>query len=296
MVTNGTKCWVNCSKCWYRNDSAVVTANCVLPSSPVRGQDRWDPVATCTLGAKDGSEFQVEIGLNPIETDDGPMVISTIVDISHRKQEAERIQEALREKDILPGEIHHRVKNNLQIIYSLLDLQSAQITDPVALDMLRDSRNRVRSMALIHQTLYGSRDFARVDFASFINTLLPALAESHGIDPHRVSVQVDAEPVRLPINAAVPCGLVVNELIANAFRHAFPGQRSGEIRVALTRQPGDEALLSVSDDGIGLPEHLDAGESGSLGLQLVNLLANQLYGALTIRRSEPTRISFRFPI
>jgi two-component system, sensor histidine kinase PdtaS len=245
---------------------------------------------------KDGSEFQVEIGLNPIDTDDGPMVLSAIVDISHRKEEKERIQAALREKDILLGEIHHRVKNNLQIIYSLLNLQSARITDPVALDMLRDSQNRVRSMALIHQTLYGSRDFARVDFALFIDTLLPVLADSYGINPGRVSVRVDVEPVRLPINTAVPCGLVVNELIANAFKHAFPGQRSGEIRVALTRQAGDEALLSVSDNGIGLPEHIDAEGSGSLGLQLVNLLANQLSGAITISRSDPTRFSLRFPI
>jgi two-component system, sensor histidine kinase PdtaS len=245
---------------------------------------------------KNGSEFQVEIGLNPIDTDDGPMVLSAIVDISHRKEEKERIQSALKEKDILLGEIHHRVKNNLQIIYSLLNLQSARITDPAALDMLRDSQNRVRSMALIHQTLYGSRDFARVDFALFIDTLLPVLADSYGIDPRRVSVRVDVEPVRLPINSAVPCGLVVNELIANAFKHAFPGQRSGEIRVALTRQPGDEALLTVSDNGIGLPEHLDADETGTLGLQLVNLLASQLNGAIAITRSNPTRFALRFPI
>jgi PAS domain S-box-containing protein len=245
---------------------------------------------------KDGSEFQVEIGLNPIETDDGLMVLSAIVDISHRIEEAERIQAALKEKDVLLGEIHHRVKNNLQIIYSLLHLQSAHITDPAARDLLRDSQNRVRSMALIHQTLYGSRDFAAVDFARFVDTLLPVLTEAYGVDPGRIAIRVNVDPVRLPIKAAVPCGLVVNELIANAFKHAFPANGGGEIRVALTRQLGEEALLSVSDNGVGLPDHVDLESSTTLGLQLVGLLANQLNGALTTHRSQPTRFSLRFPI
>src|ERR1700722_18714160 len=129
---------------------------------------------------KDGSEFPVEIALNPIETGDGPMVLSWIADISHRKDEEERIRAELNKKDILLGEIHHRVKNNLQVINSLLNLQSAHITDPAAQDQLRDSQNRVHSMALIHQTLYGSKDFARVDFAMFIDALLPPLIDSYG--------------------------------------------------------------------------------------------------------------------
>ena len=116
---------------------------------------------------KDGSEFPVEIGLNPIETDEGTMVLSAIVDISDRKQKEERIVQALKEKDVLLGEIHHRVKNNLQIVYSLLDLQLARMSDPLVLDLLRDSQNRIRSMALIHQTLYQSKDFARATSAAF---------------------------------------------------------------------------------------------------------------------------------
>jgi PAS domain S-box-containing protein len=245
---------------------------------------------------KDGSEFPVEIGLNPIATDDGPMVLAAIVDISHRKEEEERIRAALKEKDILLGEIHHRVKNNLQIIYSLLNLQSARITDPAALELLRDSQNRVHSMALIHQTLYGSKDFARVDFALFIDTLLPALIRSYSVDANRIAIHVDVEPVRLPIDIAVPCGLVVNELITNAFRHAFRDRDHGKIRVALTRQLGNEALLSVSDDGIGLPEDLDIPKTETLGLQLVELLAGQMDGTLSIHRSNPTHFALRFPI
>ncbi len=245
---------------------------------------------------KDGSEFPVEIALNPIETDNGTMVLSAIVDISDRKREEERIQAALKEKDILLGEIHHRVKNNLQIVYSLLHLQSARISDRAALDLLRDSQNRVRSMALIHQTLYGSKDFAKVDFGLFIETLLPALIGSYAIDSERIQVRVDVEPVRLPIDAAVPCGLVLNELITNALKHAFQDRDHGEIRIALIRQSGNEALLTVSDNGIGLPDHVDTTRTDTLGLQLVGLLADQIAGTISIHRAAPTSFALRFPI
>ena len=244
----------------------------------------------------DGTEFPVEIRLNPIDTDDGPMVLSAIVDISHRKEEAERVQAALREKDILLGEIHHRVKNNLQIVCSLLELQWARVTDPVALEMLRDSQNRVRSMALIHQTLYGSKDFARVDFATFIDTLLPVITDSYGERSRGIAIRVDVEPVRLPINIAMPCGLIVNELLTNAFKHAFANRGHGELRIALTRQLGDEALLSVSDNGVGLPEDANDARAGTLGLQLVRVLTKQLNGTLTINPAGPTLFSIRFPI
>jgi PAS domain S-box-containing protein len=244
----------------------------------------------------DGVEFPVEISLNPIETDDDPMVLCAVVDISHRKQEAERVLAALREKEILLGEIHHRVKNNLQIVCSLLELQWARVTDPTALSLLRDSQNRIRSMALIHQTLYGSKDFARVDFAAFLDSLLPVVTEAYGTRSRHISIRVDVEPVRFPINTAMPCGLIVNELITNAFKHAFAGRDQGEIRVALTRQLGDEVLLSVSDDGVGLPDDADPEQTGTLGLQLVRLLTNQLAGDLSINRANPTRFSVRFQI
>lgn len=245
---------------------------------------------------KDGTEFPVEIALNPISTVEGAMVLSAIVDISDRKQTQERLQAALLEKDILLGEIHHRVKNNLQIVYSLLDLHSIQVSDPAALDLLRESRNRIQSMALIHQTLYGSKDFAKVDFALFIGTLLSSLRESYGIDMAGIAIQIDVDPIKLPIDTAVPCGLVVNELITNALKHAFPDRNRGEIRVGLTRLPGNEVLLSVSDDGRGLPDHIDAENSTTLGLQLVGLLAHQMDGTVSINRSNPTRFSVRFPI
>jgi len=245
---------------------------------------------------KDGSEFPVEIGLNPIETDEGPMVLSAIVDISDRKQKEERIQLALREKDVLLGEVHHRVKNNLQIVYSLLDLQSSRITDRTALDMLRDSQNRIRSMGLIHQTLYQSKDFAKVDFSRFLDSLVPTLVGSYGANPDRIGLSVEAAQVQLPINAAIPCGLLVNELISNALKHAFPGGRRGQIRVRLFTEPGGKTVIAVADDGVGIPDSVDLAKTSTLGLQLVTLLADQLGGKIAIRRSDPTEFALSFAI
>jgi PAS domain S-box-containing protein len=245
---------------------------------------------------KDGSEFPVEIGLNPIETDEGTMVLSAIVDISDRKQKEERIQSALKEKDILLGEIHHRVKNNLQVIYSLLDLQTDRISDQAMLDILRESQNRVKSMALIHQTLYESKDFVQVDFSNFLDTLAPTLISSYGVDPEHITLTIKAVEVLLPINTAIPCGLVVNELISNALKHAFPDGRHGEIKIDLERDENDRAVLSVSDDGVGIPDSLDLAVTQTLGLQLVNLLTDQLGGEIEIQRADPTRFRLRFPI
>jgi PAS domain S-box-containing protein len=245
---------------------------------------------------RDGSEFPVEIGLNPIETGDGSMVLSAIVDISDRKQKEAHITAALREKDILLAEVHHRVKNNLQIIISLLDLQASRIDDARLVDLLRESQSRLRSMALIHQTLYESNDFAAVDFARFLNALVPMLASSYAADPGRVVVVIDAEAVKLPINLAIPCGLVVNELIANALKHAFPGERRGEIRVSLARAEPDRVTLTVSDDGVGMPDTVDPAIAETLGLQLVTLLAEQIGATLTIERGAPTSFTLSIPV
>jgi PAS domain S-box-containing protein len=247
--------------------------------------------------ARDGTEFPVEIGLNPIETEEGPMVLSAIVDISDRKQKEERIQLALKEKDVLLGEVHHRVKNNLQIVHSLLDLQSSRITDRTALAMLRDSQNRIRSMGLIHQTLYQSKDFAKVDFSRFLDSLVPTLVGSYGVNPDRIALSVKAEQVLFPINAAIPCGLIVNELISNALKHAFPGGRGGEIRVGLFSEPdGATVVLSVADDGVGIPDGVELGKTSTLGLQLVSLLSDQLSGKIAMRRSDPTEFVLSFAI
>ena len=245
---------------------------------------------------KDGSEFPVEIGLNPIETDQGTMVLSAIVDISDRKQKEEHIIQALKEKEVLLGEIHHRVKNNLQIVHSLLELQLTRTSDPVVVGMLRDGQSRIYSMALIHQTLYQSKDFARVDFDSFLKSLVSNLTTSYGAEPNRIAVSMDVTDVLLPINVAVPCGLVVNELISNALKHAFPRGQSGEVIVTLREEPDEQVVLCVSDNGVGIPDGLDIAQTATLGLQLVWLLADQLRADVTIQRSNPTRFELRLPL
>jgi len=245
---------------------------------------------------KDGSEFPVEIGLNPIETDQGTMVLSAIVDISDRKQKEEHIIQALKEKEVLLGEIHHRVKNNMQIVHSLLELQSSRTSDPVVIGMLRDGQSRIYSMALIHQTLYQSKDFARVDFDSFLKSLVSNLTTSYGVEPNRVVVSTDASGVVLPISIAVPCGLVVNELISNALKHAFPRGQSGEVIVTLRKVPNEQVVLCVSDNGVGISDDLDIAQTATLGLQLVWLLADQLGAEVTIQRSNPTRLELRLPL
>ena len=245
---------------------------------------------------KDGSEFPVEIGINPIETDEGTMVLSAIVDISDRKHKEERLQAALREKDVLLGEIHHRVKNNLQIVHSLLDLQSTRIADPTALDLIRESRNRISSMALIYQVLYQSNDFALVDFSAVLEVaLLPTLLESYSLGEQDITFDLRSDKVQLPLNTAIPCGLIVNELISNALKYAYPGNQHGDVRIELGARPNYWVFLSVSDDGIGLPVDLDLAKAPTLGLQLVQLLTEQMGGILTINRAAPTVFAIDFP-
>jgi len=236
---------------------------------------------------KDGSEFPSEIGLTPIETDEGTMVLAAIVDMSTRKREEARVHASLKEKDILLAEIHHRVKNNLQIVDSLLGLQSGYIDDIGVQDILRESQNRIKSMALIHQILYQSNDFARMDFSNFLDSLVPTLASSYGADPARIVLSIIAVDVRLPLGMAIPCGLLVNELISNALKHAFPGDRHGEIKIDLSIASDGHVLLAVEDDGVGIPDDLDLDQTATLGLQLVMLLTDQIGGRMVIRRSNP---------
>ncbi|WP_083901131.1 PAS domain S-box protein [Azospirillum sp. B4] len=245
---------------------------------------------------KDGSEFPVEIGLNPIETDGETMVLSAIVDISDRKQKEARIQAALREKDLLLGEIHHRVKNNLQIVRSFIDLQIYRFQDKGIRDMLIETQNRVHSMSLIHQILYESKNFSEVDLGLFLNVLAPALVATYGLDAERVRLKIDVGEVFLPINAAIPCGLLVNELITNALKHGFPGDRRGEVSVSFSLLAQDQAMLRVSDDGVGISDDLDIQQTNTMGLSLVTLLSQQLMGRLEIHRRDPTCFTLIFPM
>ena len=202
---------------------------------------------------------------------------------TERKQAEAALQASLREKVALLQEIHHRVKNNMQVISSLLRLQSRQVENPIAKTVLLDMINRIGSMALVHEHLYRSENLAEVDLATYLRSLCVKLFRALVVTPGVVQLRLDLAPVRLEIDQAIPCGLLVNELIANALKHAFPAGRTGELRVEF--QPvavGAQLRLRVADDGVGLPANFDMQQLTSLGLQLVADLTRQLGGTLTV--------------
>ena len=243
---------------------------------------------------KNGSEFTVEIGLNPIQTEEGPMVLSAIVDITERKLREEGLRAALLEKNLLLGEIHHRVKNNLQIIHSLMDLQSIGTSEPRIQNILQEGKNRVRSMSLIHQTLYQSQNFADVDLKQFLDSLLPELLASYLSAHDQVNIRVNAGPVKLPIDLAIPCGLIINELVSNALKHGFSDGQCGNIDIMLSEETDNMVLLRVSNDGVAIPPELNFDDLPTLGVRLVGLLTEQLGGTLQIERGQLTSFTVRF--
>jgi two-component sensor histidine kinase len=203
------------------------------------------------------------------------------------------LRTSLGEKEVLLKEVHHRVKNNLQIIASLLDLQANSITDRGTAEMLRESRNRVRSMALIHEHLYGTDELARIDLPDYIRDLCSSLASSYSMNQVAVTSQVD--DLAFDIDTAIPCGLVINELVSNALKYAFD-KAGGTVRVELRKAPDAEPgfVLTVTDDGVGLPAEADPNDSSSLGLQLVSALVRQLRGDLTCVRDGGTQMRIHF--
>ena len=244
----------------------------------------------------DGSEFAVEIGLNPIETEEGVMVLASIVDVTERLRQRENLENALREKTVLLNEVHHRVKNNLQVISSLLNLQATQADDARLRAMLTESQGRVRAMALTHQLLYERKDYTRIDFGEYIERLAQLLLGSYRQSSAHIALRrvLPDAPQFLDFERAIPCGLAVNELVTNAFKHAFPDRRSGEVRIELHAEGGEFELV-VADDGVGLPEGYDLTSVNSLGLQLVPLFAEQLGGRFTVEHGQGARFSLRFP-
>lgn len=222
--------------------------------------------------------------------------IGVMLDVTERRRAEERTKASLREKETLLKEIHHRVKNNLQIVSSLLDLQSGYTADPEALRMFEESRGRVRSMALIHQRLYRSRDLTRVDFGEYIRQLADDLYMSYRISADRLELAIAADDMKLPLDLAIPCGLILNELISNCLKHAFGEGAGGRLRVSLYRVFGDTAniVLEVSDDGKGLPPGFDYRNSPSFGMQLVHTLVEQLNGDLRLVDGVGTTVAVRF--
>jgi PAS domain S-box-containing protein len=217
------------------------------------------------------------------------------MDISRSKQAEEEIRQILAEKDVLLREVHHRVKNNLNIITSLLNLQSSVIHTPEqAIEAFGNSRDRIIAMALVHEELYKTRDYARVDMKDYLEKLTLQIRRAYG-SGEDILLDTRADGIVLNVTAAVPCGLILNELITNAFKHAFPKGGPGEIRVHL-QEAGDGFIeLSIADTGKGLPEENTANPRKSLGLTLVHLLTEQLDGTLSVSTEKGTAYSLRFP-
>jgi PAS domain S-box-containing protein len=204
----------------------------------------------------------------------------------HRKKIEDQIKASLLEKDVLIKEVHHRVKNNMQVISSLLSLQSRRIQDPDVLEMFRESQRRIRSMALIHERLYQSSDLSRIEFSQYLRNLATHLFHSYQVSSDRVRLRLDAEEVFININTAIPCGLIVNELISNSLKHGFPEGRTGEVAVELHRVVGDGYMVRVRDDGVGFPQGLDYRRTETLGMQIVNTLVGQIEGRLDLENSH----------
>jgi two-component sensor histidine kinase len=211
-----------------------------------------------------------------------------------RQAAQEQIQASLREKEVLLREIHHRVKNNLQIISSLLNLHIHRLQDPAAIAALRDSQERVRSMALIHERLYQSETLAEIDFAEYAHILANSLFETYAPDPGKVRLEMNIEPVYLGIHSAVPAGLILNELISNSLKHAFPNCQPGVIQVNLSRAADQTITLQVADNGVGMDETQRPPQTASLGIRLVQVLSDQLGARLEVlnHRGVTTKLHF----
>ena len=225
--------------------------------------------------------------------------VGTITDVTEAMEVEEQLKKSLDERDHLLREIHHRVKNNLQIVSSLLDLQADSIEDPQVLSLFEDSRDRVDSVALIHEKLYASRDFNRTDFKAYIESLLANLAYSFSNEDRAITFDIAVGDVSLNIETAVPCALVITELVANAVKHGFPEDRQAQNEdkhVCISFQsPADGAYeLAVSDNGVGIPPWVDFNASKSLGLQLIRTLSKQLDGELRLVPGDGTTVELNF--
>jgi PAS domain S-box-containing protein len=224
-----------------------------------------------------------------------PLRITGInVDITERKQAETKIQESLQEKEVLLKEIHHRVKNNLQVISSLLDLQSQYLNNSVMLEVFRESCNRVRSMALVHEQLYQSKDCAKISCVEYFQDLTNYLCRVYGVNANTITLQLEVDKINVNINTAIPCGLIVNELVSNALKYAFPNGLQGVIKVAFYSLGRGQFLLIVKDNGIGFSRDWNFNRVKSLGLQLVRVLTNQLEGTLEINNNGGTEFRIKF--
>ncbi|MFN6539302.1 MAG: PAS domain S-box protein [Nostoc sp. EkiNYC01] len=244
---------------------------------------------------KDGTPFWCSATTSVFEHPEyGSVLVAVQQDITEHKQAQEKIKASLKEKEVLLKEIHHRVKNNLGIVSSLLQMQCRRTQDPQVAAILRDSQNRIASIALVHEKLYRSDDLADIDFAQYIPDLTTHLFDSYNVSSSQIKLNIQVDNARLDIETAIPCGLIINELVSNALKYAFVGNREGEIEVKFYQEPECTLILVVRDNGIGLPENFDSKKAKTLGITLVQGLVKQLRGKLEIDCHQGTQFKISF--
>ncbi len=245
--------------------------------------------------ANDGKKFFYEVAA-PVRDEKGNIsqITAVVIDITERKRMEERIRISLTEKEVLIREVHHRVKNNMAIISSLLKLQANKITDNKYKEMFEDSMGRIKSMAIAHEKLYLSKDLANVDFSAYINDIVTDIFTSYKFALGKVALSINVESVSIELDDAIPLGLIINELVSNSLKLAFPEGREGELEVMLKSNSENEYELTVRDNGIGFPEGLDFRKSESLGLNLVTALTRQIRGRIELNRETGTELRMTF--
>jgi PAS domain S-box-containing protein len=246
---------------------------------------------------KNGTEMILEVNASVINYRGKPAILSISRDITGRKLVEQQIKRSLKEKEILLKEIHHRVKNNMQIISSLLDLQSDALGSPMILQAFQDSKNRIRSMALVHENLYQSGDLARISTEEYICSIVDFILSTYGNFENRIIPNIQVENISLDMDTAVPLGLILTELLSNALKHAFLflPKRKGKLTIRFRSQGKKALTLIVRDNGVGLPQDIDINRPGSLGLQLVSLLTQQLAGTIEVERRSGTSFKITIP-
>jgi PAS domain S-box-containing protein len=238
-----------------------------------------------------GKSFVFEINAYP--SNRGLSVF--VKDITERKKTEHKLKEAVREKSVMLNEIHHRVKNNLQIIVSLLRIQLRSINDEKIREILKISQNRIKSMALIHDSLHRSKDLSKINFSNYVRNMTTHLFSIYNEEAKHVELDLETGEIYIDISRALPCGLIINELVSNSLKHAFPQRKKGKVSIKIDKNMGKQFTLVVSDNGIGLPEGLDLHSIETLGMQLVRDLVKQLDGTLELDRNNGTtfKVTFR---
>jgi PAS domain S-box-containing protein len=254
------------------------------------------PALELNLLTKSGKEKTIEIHGSLLKKNEKIVgVVSVLRDITERKQNEEKLRKSLKEKEVLIWELHHRVKNNMQLMLSLLRLQARKIKDIKMTEIIKTWQNRLRSIALVHERLYDSENLARIDFGDYIQKLAVSLFHTFEVKESNIRLDMNVGAISLDIHNAIPLGLVINEIISNALKHAFPADRKGKIGLYFHKNEKNSYSLIVRDNGVGLPKNVNFQNPQTLGFQLINDLIDQIDGSIEVSRKGGTTFKIIFP-